>query len=100
MRRLGGDRVDKKPRTALIPSCKDVQEVAETFLHMQLACKLRSRRVAIQGAHDDVMKVLEEEVMREATPGRYGICAHRVWNCASSPRLQVMKMYKHSCDWK
>ena len=33
---------------------------------MQLKCKLKRRRAAIQGAHDDVMRVLEEEVMREA----------------------------------
>ena len=32
-------------------------EGAETFLHMQLACKLKGRRAAIQGAHDDVMEV-------------------------------------------
>jgi hypothetical protein len=51
VRRLGGDRVDKEPDTALLPSSKDVQEVevemddsclcgegAETFLHMQQAC--------------------------------------------------------------
>jgi len=61
MRRLGGDRVDKKPGTALLPSSKDDNylcgEGAETFLHMQLACKLKGRRAAIQGAHDDVMEV-------------------------------------------
>ena len=31
-------------------------EGAETFLHMQLACKLKNRRATIQGAHDDVMR--------------------------------------------
>jgi hypothetical protein len=53
-------------------------EGAETFLHMQLACKLKSRRAAIQGAHDDVMRVLEEEVMREAPPDRSGVWDTRV----------------------
>jgi hypothetical protein len=32
------------------------REGAETFLHMQLACKLKNRRATIQGAHDDVMR--------------------------------------------
>jgi hypothetical protein len=45
-------------------------EGAETFLHTQLACKLKGRRAAIQGAHDNVMRVLEEEVMREASDRR------------------------------
>ena len=46
---------------------------------MRLACKLKSKRAAIQGAHDDVMKVLEtEEVMREATPDRRGVWDTRV----------------------
>jgi hypothetical protein len=53
-------------------------EAAETFLHMQLACKLKSRRAAIQGAHDDVMRVLEDEVMREAPPDRRGVWDTRV----------------------
>jgi hypothetical protein len=55
-------------------------EGAETFLHM-LACK--SRRSAIQGAHDDVMRVLEEEVMREAPPGRRGVWEIRVRDLCS-----------------
>jgi len=50
-------------------------EGAETFLHMQLACKLKSRKAVIQGAHDDVMRVLVEEVMRESSPDR-----RRVWD--------------------
>jgi hypothetical protein len=29
VRRLGGDRVDKEPDTALLPSSKDVQEVED-----------------------------------------------------------------------
>ena len=29
VRRLGGDRVDKEPDTALLPSSKDVQEVKD-----------------------------------------------------------------------
>jgi len=54
-------------------------EGAETFLNMRLACKLKSRRAAIQGAHVDVMRVLEtEEVMREATPDRRGVWDTRV----------------------
>ncbi len=53
-------------------------EGAETFLHMQLACKLESRRAAIQGAHDDVMRVLEEEVMRETATDRRGVWDTRV----------------------
>jgi hypothetical protein len=81
VRRLGGDRVER----SLTPHCYLVArtykkwgmrmddsclcgEGAETFLHMQLACKLKGRRAAIQGAHDDVMRVLEEEVKREAPP--------------------------------
>jgi len=52
-------------------------EGAETFLLMQLACKLKRRRVAIQGAHDDVMGVLEKEVMREAPPDRRGVTGHQ-----------------------
>jgi hypothetical protein len=43
-----------------------------------MACKLKSRRAAIQGAHDDVMRVLEEEVMREATTDRRGVWDTRV----------------------
>jgi len=75
VRRLGGDWVDKEPDTALLvartykkwgmrmdESCL-FGEGAETFLYMQLACKLKGRRAAIQGAHDDVMRVLEEEVI-------------------------------------
>ena len=57
-------------------------EGAETFLHMQLACKLKSRRAAIQGAHDDVMRVLEE-VMREALPDRRGVWDTRVLDLCS-----------------
>ena len=34
---------------------------------------MKSRRAAIQGVHDDVMRVLEEEVMREAPPDRRGV---------------------------
>jgi hypothetical protein len=58
-------------------------EGAETFLHMQLACKLKSRRASIQGAHDDVMRVLEEEVMREAQSGKMGVWNTRVRNLCS-----------------
>jgi hypothetical protein len=53
-------------------------EGTETFLHMQLACKLKSRRASIQGAHDDVMSVLEAEVMRGALPDRRGVWDTRV----------------------
>ena len=65
-------RTYKKWRMKADDSCL-CGEGAETFLHMQLACKLKSRRAAIQGAHDDVMRVLEKEVMREATPDRRGV---------------------------
>ena len=69
-------RTYKKWRMKADDSCL-CGEGAETFLHMQLACKLKSRRSAIQGAHD-VMRVLEEEVMREATPDRRGVWDTRV----------------------
>ena len=59
-------------------------EGAETFLQLQLACKLKSRNAGRPGAHDHEMRVLEEEVKREAPPGRRGVwdtrdvtCAHR-----------------------
>jgi hypothetical protein len=42
---------------------------------MQLACKLKSRKSVIQGTHDNVMRVLVEEVMRESPPDR-----SRVWD--------------------
>jgi hypothetical protein len=70
-------RTYKKWRMKADDSCL-CGEGAETFLHMQLACKLKSRRAAIQGAHDDVMRVLEEEVMREATTDRRGVWDTRV----------------------
>ena len=85
--------MDKKPHTALLSSGKHVQEVesntclcgegAETFLHLQLACKLTSRRAARQGAHDNVMRILEEEVMRDAPPGRRGVWDTRVRDLCS-----------------
>ncbi len=50
---------------------------------MQLACKSKSRRAAIHGAHDDVMRVLEEEVMREAPPDRRGVSDTRVRDLCS-----------------
>ena len=96
MRGLGGDGMDKKPHTALLSSGKYVQEVenkrddtclcgegAETFLHLQLACKLTSRRAARQGAHDNVMRILEEGVMRDAPPGRRGVWDTRVRDLCS-----------------
>ena len=55
----------------------------ETFLHLQLACKLTSRRAERQGAHDNVMRVLEEEVMRDAPPGRRGVWDTRVRDLCS-----------------
>ena len=58
-------------------------EGAETFLHLQLACKLTSRRAARQGAHDNVMRILEEEVMRDAPPGRRGVWDTRVRDLCS-----------------
>jgi hypothetical protein len=70
-------RTYKKWRMKADDSCL-CGEGVETFLHMQLACKLNSRRAAIQGAHDDVMRVLEEEIMREATPDRRGVWDTRV----------------------
>jgi hypothetical protein len=91
VRRLVGDRVDKEPDTALYLVARTYKkwrlkmddiclcrEGAETFLHMQVACKLKSRRSAIQGAHDDVMRVLEEEAMREAPRDRRGVWNTRV----------------------
>jgi hypothetical protein len=48
-------------------------EGAETFLQLQLACKLKSRSAGRPGAHDHEMRVLEEEVKREAPPGRRGV---------------------------
>ena len=67
-------RTYKKWRMKMDDSCL-CGEGAGTVLHMQLACKLKSRRAAIQGAHDDVMRVMEEEVMREVPPGRRAIIA-------------------------
>ncbi len=67
-------RTYKKWRMKMDDSCL-CGEGAGTVLHMQLACKLKSRRAAIQGAHDDVMRVMEEEVMREVPPGRRAIMA-------------------------
>jgi hypothetical protein len=58
-------------------------EGAETFLHLQLACKLTSRRAARQGAHDNVMRILEEGVMRDAPPGRRGVWDTRVRDLCS-----------------
>jgi hypothetical protein len=53
-------------------------EGAETFLHMQIACKLKSRRVAIQRAQDDVMRVLSE-----APPDSRGVWDTRVRDLCS-----------------
>ena len=39
---------------------------------------MKSKRAAIQRAHDDVMRVLEDEVMRKATPDRRGVWDTRV----------------------
>ena len=75
-------RTYKKWRMKADDSCL-CGEGAETFLHMQLACGLKSRRAAIQGAHDDVMRVLEGEVMREATPDRRGVWDTRVKDLCS-----------------
>jgi len=46
-------------------------------------CKLTSRRAVRQGAHDNVMRILEEEVMKESPPGRRGVWDTRVLDLCS-----------------
>jgi hypothetical protein len=61
-------RTCKKWRMRMDDSCL-CGEGAETFLHMQLACKLKNRRAVTQGAHDDVVRGVWDT--------RVGTCADR-----------------------
>ena len=67
-------------------------EGAETFLHLQLACKLTRRRATRQGAHDNVMRILEEEVMRDAPPVAEREIMVRKWKMRSDSSTRYQKL--------